>query len=344
MNRILASSLAMLSSGIAHAQNPPAFLVSSRFTNQVLAYDTAGGFAGVFAQGGGLVNPVGISYGPDGNLYVVSANSNQILSYDAGGMFLGVFAQGLNAPRNLTFGPDGNLYVCNAGTSQVLRFHRSGAPMGAFAQGTAIAANTSMTFGPDFNLYVGSVTRNQVVRFDGVSGAMLGVFASTNMNGTHDLSFGPDGHLYVSNAFANNEVRRYDGTTGALLGVFVTPGSGGLNAPLFTTFVRDPSGMQLSLSQPASAGQNVTFVTTGAWPGAVLGLGIGTSAGPFPLPCPALFLGIANPAVLGTASADEAGRGVLRAFAPPGIVGLTFLFQAVDFTGCSTSAVLHVPF
>ncbi|HLQ39065.1 MAG TPA: NHL repeat-containing protein [Planctomycetota bacterium] len=384
MNCITTSALAILVSTTAIAQ-APAFLVASRFTNQVLGYDAAGNFTGVFAAGGGLLNPVGITYGPDHNLYVVSANTNQVLRYaGSNGASLGVFISGLSAPRNLCFGPDGNLYVCNAGTNQVLRFDgSSGTALGVFAQGTAITANTSMTFGPDFNLYVGSVTNNQVVKFDGRTGALLSVFANTNMNGTHDMSFGPDRNLYVSNAFANNvvrfdgrtgaflgvfvqdaalsaplgivwgsdgdlylanqggnEVRRYNGTTGSFVSVFVAPRAGGLSGPLFTTFVHDASGMQLGSPLPGPAGQDTRFVVTGAQPGCLLAIGLGTQAGSLPLPCPQITLGILDPAVLGTACADEGGRDVLRVFAPLQLQGLTFLFQAVDFTGCSASGVV----
>ena len=44
--------------------------MSSRFTHQVLRYDERGNFLGVFASGGGLLNPVGLTWGPDRHLYV----------------------------------------------------------------------------------------------------------------------------------------------------------------------------------------------------------------------------------------------------------------------------------
>src|SRR5262245_46227455 len=126
MDRIrAASTLVVLLLGTASAQAVPAFLVASRFTNEVLGYDQAGNPTGAFASGGGLVNPVGLTYGPDGNLYVASGNTNQVLRFDGStGAPLGVFAQGngLTAPRNLCFGPDGHMYVCSGGNARVLRF------------------------------------------------------------------------------------------------------------------------------------------------------------------------------------------------------------------------------
>src|SRR5262245_4837577 len=222
--------LPMLSPGIL-AQGE--ILVSSRFTDQVLRYDLASGaFLGVFASGGGLVNPVGLTFGPDGNLYVASGETDRVLRYDGGsGAFLGVFAQGggLDAPRQVNFGPDGNLYVASGATNRILRYDgASGAFLGVFASGGNLSGPTSFTFGPDGDLFVGSVNTNRVKRFDGTTGAFLGNFVAQT-NGPHDVAFGPDGLFYVSNAF-DIRVRRYDGITGALVDVFVTDPA--LSAPL----------------------------------------------------------------------------------------------------------------
>jgi streptogramin lyase len=358
-------------------------LVTSRFTNQVLAYGPTGQFLSVFASGGGLVNPVGATFGPDGHLYVASANTNQVLRFDGStGAPLGVLGT-VTAPRNLNVGPDGLLYICSGSTGRVVRYSTSGQFFGVFAQSSLIAGNTSLTFGPDFHLYVGSVTNNQVVRFHGVTGALIGVFANVGLSGTHDLSFGPDGHLYVSNAFSNSivrfdgatgaplgvfvsdaalsaplglsfgkngnlfvanqggdDVREYDALTGALLGAFVTTGSGGLDGPLFATFVYDPNGARIAMPTPGLAGQTSHAEVVGLQPGGVTLLTVGTTAGTIPLPCAGTTLGIADPLVLGIAAADEAGRYVQRFFVPLPLAGFAFRFQAIDFSRCAVSPVL----
>ena len=233
MNRQARSLLLVLLLTPSAARAQDELLVTSRFTDHVLRYDlAAGAFVGVFASGGGLDNPVGLTFGPDGNLYVASGETDQVLRYDgASGAFLGVAAQGggLNAPRQVNFGPDGALYVASGATNQILRYDgRSGAFLGVFASGGNLSGPTSFTFGPDGDLFVGSVNTNRVKRFDGVSGAFKGNFVAVNLNGPHDVAFGPDGLFYVSNAF-DGRVRRY-ATGGVFVDNFIVDAA--LSAPL----------------------------------------------------------------------------------------------------------------
>src|SRR5262249_7026558 len=115
---------------------------------QVLEYDGRTGApvgSGVFVPAGsaGLINPIGLTFGPNGNLFVGSAGSasftGRVLEFDGttgapvgSGVFVPAGSAGLNAPVGLTFGPDGNLFVVDAGgTGQVLEFDGlTGAPVG----------------------------------------------------------------------------------------------------------------------------------------------------------------------------------------------------------------------
>src|SRR5689334_16403166 len=75
-------------------------LVASAGTNEVLRYDAAtGALVDSFASGGpafphNLVNPTGLAFGPDQNLFVSSSfGANGVLRYDGKtGAFLDLFA------------------------------------------------------------------------------------------------------------------------------------------------------------------------------------------------------------------------------------------------------------
>src|SRR5262245_31111937 len=91
--------------------NHVSLYVSSGDTNSVLAYDgETGAFQRKFARRGGLTEPEGIAFGPDGNLYV-SSRSDAVLRYDGvTGKFIDVFASGhgLVDPAGIAFGGPGN--------------------------------------------------------------------------------------------------------------------------------------------------------------------------------------------------------------------------------------------
>jgi sugar lactone lactonase YvrE len=239
------SLLLLISTGIPNAQ-AAALLVSSGETDSVIRYDgTTGAFIDIFASGGGLDYPNGMSIGPDGNLYVGSAINNRVLRYDGTtGAFIDTFiaagSGGLKEPDGIVFGPDGNLYVSSRETvDRVLRYDgATGAFLGAFTK-RPIGEPDGLTFGPDGNLYVSSDDTNEVLRFDGTTGAFIDTFVSAGAGGLNDPErhvFGPDGNFYVT-SWKSNNVLRYNGTTGAFIDVFAS--GGGLGGPLGLAFGPD---------------------------------------------------------------------------------------------------------
>jgi hypothetical protein len=169
---------------------------------------------------GGLVSPVDLVFGPDGDLYVSDWTGNQVLRYDgATGAFLNVVASGLSSPEGLTFGPDGNLYIANQGSSEVLRVTSSGVSPFVTAGSGGLSQPRKAEFGPDGNLYVASNGTGQVLRYNGQTGAFLNVFVTTGATtGPMWLDFGGDGLLYVAQHTGSpNSIARYTASTGAFV-------------------------------------------------------------------------------------------------------------------------------
>lgn len=163
--------------------------VSSGVNNQVLIYrgDT-GLFIGCLVcpdDMGAPSNPAGITFGPDGNLYVASFDDDTVRRYNGQtGVWIDNCAEpgscGLDGPAFLVFGSDGNLYVTSFFTDSVIRYNCSKGECEIFAGGGGLDEPAGMTFGPDFNgdnaedLYVCSRFTASVFVYDGTNGNVLG--------------------------------------------------------------------------------------------------------------------------------------------------------------------------
>ncbi len=136
-------------------------LVADQGDNKVLAFDgTSGMPLGAFiANGaGGLTGPFGITFGPNGLLYVTSS-TNEVMVYDGStGAFLRVLVSaadngGLDQPRGLAFKPDGNLLVASFGTDEVLEFDgMTGRSRGKWAK---VGTDTRITQDSPWGIRVG---------------------------------------------------------------------------------------------------------------------------------------------------------------------------------------------
>jgi hypothetical protein len=106
-------------------------LLADSVTDSILRFEAGTGNAlGPFvtAGSGGLVNPLDPTFGPDGNLYVISNDPGnaKILRYDGdNGTFIDAFVDtgqgGFSGASAIEFGPDGNLYAATNTPSGVLR-------------------------------------------------------------------------------------------------------------------------------------------------------------------------------------------------------------------------------
>jgi DNA-binding beta-propeller fold protein YncE len=259
----------------------------------ILRYNQAdGSFAGVFASVGGSADPLGLTFGPNGNLYVACGNANGVRRYDGRtAAFLGVFAFGVSGPMNMKFGPDGNLYVSSS-SSQILRYDgRTGAFMDAFISDTRLDYPRGLTFGPDGDLYVVSYNQATVLRYS-AAGTFLGTFVPSRSGGLFapsDLVFGPDGNLYVTGGNSAAGVLRYNGNTGAFMGQFASVGP---NAPIDLAY--GPDGNLYVTVQGATEGVLRFNGQTGALIDNFVASNSGGLGGPFglafsPVPEPSTF-------------------------------------------------------
>lgn len=242
--------------------------VASSGSDQILRYNgSTGQFIDVFA-GPGLGFPIGLTFGPNNDLFVTAAASNHITRFNINdptdfGPFS--FGRDITTPRGITIGPDGDLYVADIVEHDVLRYNGT---TGQFVEVFVSPSSGGLTrpggliFGPDGNLLVASRDTNNVLRFDGETGAFIDVFAA-DQSLVHPigLAFGQDGNLYVSGVETRNVVR-FDGTTGNFLDEFLA------GPPVieytFITFIPKPSTIP-TVSQWGMIGMGALLLTAGAF-------------------------------------------------------------------------------
>jgi hypothetical protein len=219
-------------------------LVSDKLSNDVLRYSNTGTPLGSFIAAGSIKpdGPIGVTFGPDGYLYVSSSNDNEILRYDRNGVFKDVFASGgaLHGPADIEVGPDGNLYVSNfdnfAGTTieKYDPWAKAAASryVGNFATASAsipLNGPTFVEFGKNGNLYASATAADLVLEFTG-AGGYVGTYASgASLGFPAGLAFDSSNRLYVA-SLLTGPVLRNGGTANSGLSVYV-PGTLNIDFP-----------------------------------------------------------------------------------------------------------------
>ena len=221
---------------------------------------------GQIISGGGM----GVVFGgPNTNLYIIGDDNLRIQEFDG---VTGAFVNRLDptnqatlerfGPKQLIFGSDTNLflYATDTGNQRLKKYNTAtrltwNSPGSGNATDLASGANVNnlfgVAFGPNGDIYVSDLvgTTNftaqsfgRIAHYDS-SGVFVAYMTNApSLDSPRGIAFGPDGKFYVAD-WMNNEILRYDIVSGSSFGneqVFVTGGSGGLDAPVFMSFVNVP--------------------------------------------------------------------------------------------------------
>ncbi len=256
----LASCLALLAfcgggGGGGGGTNPTHTTASLLVANgsSILNFDASTGlFIGTFTSGGSFTYAIGMTFGPDSNLYVSDLYTGNILKYSGNtGSYIGVFTNAGTTIRAPVFGPDGNLYVGASG-GNILRFNgTTGDPLGTFIQvPTGYIASGGMTFhdGFLFVTYMGlGLSPGSLYQYNATTGGLVSIlYTGFNYNGPRAPIFGPDGNMYVPDWQTSN-VAKFSGTNYTYMGNIVS--NAGISA---MSVAFSPDGNLLVLDDPYS--------------------------------------------------------------------------------------------
>ncbi|MCI0364002.1 MAG: M12 family metallo-peptidase [Phycisphaerales bacterium] len=220
--------------------------VASFNDNRIVRIDVDSGSASdlVAPGSGGLVNPVALTFGPNGNLFVISqALDSNVIQYDGQtGATIGTFVSGhLGMAWDLTFGPDGHLYVATA-NNRIRKYNGvTGAFLANFISGPLSLLNDprGLLFLPNGDLLVTNRGGNNVTRYNAL-GTLMGVFNDEYpLQLPWGIARGPNGNIYIaSTTLEAVRLIEYDLAAGRYLRSFVR-GDSSLTAP--TSFAFRPS-------------------------------------------------------------------------------------------------------
>lgn len=199
-------------------------------------------FVDFFVSVSGNPGITGVTFGPDGDMYLGGYNSDSVFRFDGtSGTPKGEVVRrsdGANGVDNgLVFGPDGLLYVPGFDSHNVIRWDpASGRAETFISSGSGGLRRTrGILFEPDGSgVLVSSEGSGEILRYhrDGRFDRRLAQFPF----GPNGMAYAADGSLLVT-GFGGDRVERIDARTGASLGRLVNANAGGLSGATFLSIL-----------------------------------------------------------------------------------------------------------
>lgn len=263
--------------------------VVSEGNDRILRYDARTyAFVDTFAQLDANIDPTGLDFGPDDDVYVASYSTDSVLRLaDQTGVLLDPalpVGSGIDGPDNgMGFGPDGLLYVPGYDSDSVLRLNvltDSVQPNFVAARSGGLNAARNILFEPDGQTFlVSGELSGAVYRYRLSDGSLVERLISGLQRPT-GMALAPDGSLLVL-AQPNERVYRFDRQSGAALGSLLDAHDSGIEGGTFLTLLPNPTlavdasqiGTQYWVSGPGTASGKTVALDMYSATGTVFGEG-----------------------------------------------------------------------
>lgn len=216
--------------------------VVSEGNDQIQRYRRSGthDFVDVFAQLASNMDPTGIDFGLDDEVYVASYGTSSVIELDpdTGAQVAVVLPSNsglLGADNGMMVSALGLVYVPGYDSDSVALINPATGKVQAhfIASGSAGLNESRGIVDEGATILVGGEGSGSIYRFDAGTGVLVQTLA-TGLNRPTGLAIGPDDSLM---ALTGNVIRRFNRSTGAYLGVFTTLTSGGISGGTFLALI-----------------------------------------------------------------------------------------------------------
>lgn len=147
-------------------------------------------------------NPLGITTGPDGNLWFTADGGNKVYKLTTGGTFTGYTIPTASAtPFGIAAGPDGNMWVTENSGNKIAKV-TTGGTVTEYAIPTASAFAQGIVAGSDGNMWFVESNTNKVGKIT-TSGVITEYSVPSTAGYPEDITAGPDGNLWVTEGNMN---------------------------------------------------------------------------------------------------------------------------------------------